>query len=109
MQPIADAGFGEDERGIGGLVAELVAELVDRDAQIVRLVRGVWPPDFLEQLAVCDYLSMVLGQPCQQAVLGRREMCFLPRDEHSPGGQIDRQITGCEDLRAGRLVLSLMP
>jgi len=51
-QPVADAGFGQEEAGSSGIGFDLAAQLGHVDAKVMRLENAVRPPDFFKQLPV---------------------------------------------------------
>ena len=75
---VADAGFGEDEGGVGRVVAELAAEVLDGGADRPHVAGVAPPPDAVEEMPVgqhaageCDAaLRIVDGEVAVRVGLG---------------------------------------
>src|SRR5947199_2959862 len=77
-EPVADAGFGQRELRALGIGLDLLAELADIDAQILRVSELV--PQLLQEEAVGQHLAGVLHQHAQEIVLLRRQFYFALAD-----------------------------
>ena len=77
-EAVADPGLGLDVL-LAGLGFELLAQLADEDAEILRLVGRLRAPDGGEQGAVGDHLAGVAGQVREQIEFLGREMDGLCR------------------------------
>src|SRR5690554_6919969 len=65
---VADAGLGDDELGMGRVFLDLLADLTDIDAQILRVLAMGGAPDFLEDLLVREHLAAVKQEIAEQLV-----------------------------------------
>ena len=68
-QSQADAGFGRDVAGIGGVIAELGAQLGDQDPQVVRVGRVGRAPELAQQLRLGQDPATVPEQQREQSPL----------------------------------------
>jgi hypothetical protein len=99
---VADAGFGADAGGPGGVFFELVAQVGDVDAQVVGGVAGIWAPHTVQDLAVGQDLSGVGHEQAQQGVLDGGEVDDGPAASDDPRGEVDLDgATGEEGLGRG--------
>ena len=75
---------------------DLAAQRGHEDAQVMRLMDNLRPPDFFEQEAMREDFARMMRERRQQLVLQRREMNFFAAREDSASGQVDRQIAVLE-------------
>ncbi len=73
----------------GGIGFDLLAELADENAQVVRLLPIFRAPDTPQQHAVGEHPVWVRGEKLQQGILRRRQMHFLAIDQHATAGDVD--------------------
>src|SRR5262245_19735134 len=66
LQTIADPGLGEQKRGAGRRFLDLLAKLVDENAQVIDLIAVVGPPHGLQELPVRQHLVRVGDEVPQQ-------------------------------------------
>src|SRR5262245_11524227 len=105
LQPIADAGLGQNVFWARGVRLDFVSQLPDIDAQILRVnARG---PKLLEQELMGQYLARVLNQEAQKVVLLGRKLHALAANLNDAPHQVDRSVAKPEN-RALALHLKLM-
>src|SRR5712691_7154376 len=73
-EAVAHATFGEDIARVGGVVLELLAQVVDVQADVVRGVAILGAPDAAEQGLVGHDHAWVRGEVVEQAELGRPQL-----------------------------------
>ena len=61
-EPIAYCWFRQQVAWAGGISFKFVAELTHIDTEILCFRGIVWPPDHLEELALCDHFAGMLNQ-----------------------------------------------
>src|SRR5690349_8811964 len=86
---IADAQLIEQEAWLSGVGFQLAAQVADEGAQVSVFATVVWPPDALEQFAVCQDFSGIAGQFAEEFVFGRSEMHLFAAGAHLAMGEID--------------------
>src|ERR1700754_2392326 len=81
-EAVADAGFGFQPAGGGGVVAELEAKLAHDDAQVVRVLRMRGAPDFAEDLLLADDAAGVTDEQREHREFLARERDGAAVEEH---------------------------
>ena len=71
-EAVADAGFGEEVAGWGGVGFEFVAQVAHVDAQVVAAFGVAGAPDGAQELRGSHHAAGVADQDGEQAVFGRR-------------------------------------
>ena len=100
-EAVADAVLVEDIGGVGGGVAELVAELLDDGAHAIGVVRAPAPPHLSEERLRSDHASPVEREDAQQVELGGRERDFAAGHAHTASAVIDGELPVHERLGHG--------
>jgi len=95
-QAVADAWLGEYQAGLGGFDFQLLAEMGDVNAEVVGLVQGVWPPHFLEDVAMGQDLAGVLDEEAKQGVFrgGQPDLAVVELDQAR--GQVNFEAAGAK-------------
>ena len=91
-EAVADAVLVEDIGGIGGVVAELVAELFDDGAHAIGVVRASVPPHLSEERLRSDHASPVEREDAQQVELGGRERDLAAGHAHVSAAVVDGEL-----------------
>src|SRR6266851_967646 len=103
-EAVAHATFGEDIAWVGGVVLELLAQVVDVQADVVRGVAVLGAPDATEQCLVGNDHARVRGEVVQQPELGRPQLDLLAVFPDFVSVKVDCQaIVDAQDARGGRL------
>src|SRR6476469_9522361 len=100
-EAVADAGLGDEDARAGGVFLQFAAQLVDVDAQILRLVAVFRAPDALEEHPLRQHLARLARQFEEQLPLGRRQMHLRAVARDGPPREIDRDGPRADD-RIGR-------
>ncbi len=74
LEAIADAGFGQDVAGLGGVRFEFLPQVSHVDADIVIALDVTRSPDFAEQVTMRQHLARVAEQQGQEPVFDGRQM-----------------------------------
>src|SRR5712691_1267510 len=90
-EAIAHATFGEDIARVGGIVLELLAQVVDVQADVVRGVAILGAPDAAEQCLVGHDHARVRGEGVEQAELRRPQLDLLAVFPDFVAVKVDRQ------------------
>ena len=87
--PVAETELGGYPRGSGSAIAQLLAKLLDEDADVVRLVGVARPPHAPEEPAVREQLARAQGE------LGLRSLAQVDpsRGELDPQQDVRRAIS----------------
>src|SRR5690349_15361652 len=96
-EPIAYRWFGQQIARAGGISFKFMAELAHINSKIMCFCGILWPPDHLEELALCNHFAGMRDQRGQQFVFDWRQVDFVVGDKHLPAFEIDAQIAECED------------
>ena len=80
-----------------GAGLELLAEVGDVDAEILRLALRFFAPDDAEKLAMSDDLAGILDEDAQEGIFGRSELDLDPVEFHLANGEIDTERSGLKD------------
>src|SRR5216683_4375778 len=103
-EAVAHATFGEDIARVGGVVLELLAQVIDVEANVVRGVAILGAPDATEQGLVGHDHARVRGQVVQQAELRRPQLDLFAVFPHFVSVEVDGQtIVDLHHARGGRL------
>jgi len=106
-ETVPDAAFGQNVGRIGRISFELLAEIVDIEPKVVRLIAVFVPPDLGEQLFVGDHPACVLDKVVEKAELSGAELDQLVVDPYLPSVEVNPQALidtdGLVDRRGGRL------
>ena len=92
---IADARLGDQQLGMVGPCLDLLAQLTDIDAQILRVGMGI-EPDVLQQVAMGQHLAGVNDELRQHVVFARRQPHLGVADAHDAAHQIDAQAAAAK-------------
>ena len=98
LKPIADAGFRQNVLRLCRVGLDLVPELPDIDAEILRV--NACGPKFLEKELMGQNLACVLNQKTQQLILLRRKLHLLAAALDDATHEIDRQVAELENWDA---------
>src|SRR5205085_7747756 len=90
-EPIADRWFRQQVARAGGIGFKFVAKLAHINSEILCFCGILWPPDDLEELALCNYFAGMLDQCDQQLVFDWRQMDFVVGDKHLPAPRPTRR------------------
>src|SRR5581483_8633815 len=96
-EAVADAGLG-DETGAVGVLAQLFAQLVGVDAEVLRLAGGGGAPHLGQDAAVGQHLAGVARQQGEEGELLRREVDGLPADTDPVPRQVDADVADLEHV-----------
>ena len=100
---VADARFGEDVLGIGGVVAEVAAKAFDGGAKRSEVAAIAKAPDTLEEMVVGQGSAGVGGEFSEQAELHGGEAEGAAGNGHGACSVVDGQVAAAiGNLRAGR-------
>src|SRR5215472_2927249 len=89
LVPVADAGFGQQMAGPGGVEFQLAAQPGHVKAQVVGVALVSGSPDFAEQEPGADELARVSGQDLDQPPFGAGEVDGLGSVVHGAPGHVD--------------------
>lgn len=88
-QPVADAGFGLDQRRMRWIGLDLLAKVRDVNAQVLTVFLRFRAPDFAQYLAMRNDSAGVAHEEPQQRVLGGRQLYFLAVARDAAAREID--------------------
>src|SRR4051794_28462711 len=102
FEPVADAPDGDQHRGLGGVVLDLLAQPADVHGH-GRLVAERPAPHLLQQLRTREGGAGVAEQELQQVELAQRQGQLPLAASGLPGGEVENEVPQPEHLtRAGR-------
>src|SRR5262249_13817743 len=97
-EPVSHPRLGEDvARRIFRF--DFFSELIDKDAQVLRLLNALWPPDGLQQHAMGQHLFRMPRHINQQVEFFWGEMYLFSGYGNDSGLQVDMKITNLDGLR----------
>ncbi len=96
MQAVADAWLGEQVARAARVWLDLAAQLADEDAQIVRFILVMRPPDGAQQGAVRDDLAGVDRQIFEYLVFGGGQAHLVAIDGDAAALEVERQPAALE-------------
>ena len=100
---VADAALRQNVLRVRRVFLDLLAQVVDVQPDVVRLVAVLVAPDLRQQLIVRNCPARVLDQVVEQAVLGRAQLDPLAVDDHLAAVEIYAQaVVDLEDRLRGR-------
>src|SRR5581483_1181410 len=97
---VADAGFGEDQPRVGGIVAELAPELAHVDAQVVALAAVALPPHLAQEIVVSEKFARIPDEHLEKRELRPREVDGRPVEAHPPLHEVDLEAVALHDAGA---------
>src|SRR5919108_5158122 len=87
-QPVADARLVADVARVGGIIAELLAQVADVDAEVVRLTLVRRAPHLAQQLRMGDHSSRMLCQEAKNGELLARQPDLDAGEVHAPARDV---------------------
>ena len=88
-EAVTYAALGEDVLGIGRVFLDLLPQVVDVQAHIMRLIPVLVSPDFCQDLVVGNHPAGVLDQVIEQTVLGWPQLDELAIHPHFAAVEVD--------------------
>ena len=85
-----------------GVVAELLAQLTDVDAQVVALGAVLRAPHLAQQQLLGEQLARVAHEQLEQRQLGAREVHRLAVARDAPAREVDLEVVDAHERRRGR-------
>lgn len=92
LETITDPGFGQDEFGLGRILFNFLAQLIDDYSKILGFLSVFGSPNNLKKPPVRDRLAKIGNQMAQDFKLFRRQVDDLPGDGDTARLKIDRQF-----------------
>ena len=77
---VADAGFGEDVGGLGGVFFDLAADVGHVDAEDLVVAAGAGAPELLDEIIICQDLARVQAEQRNQLIFCLLYTSPSPRD-----------------------------
>src|SRR6185369_13926682 len=93
---VADALFGKDVAGLGGIGFDFTAEAGHGDAEVLGFFDVVLTPDLFEHEGMSQDAAGIADESCKQSVFDAGEMDFFAADEDAAGGEVGLEVKDFE-------------
>ena len=98
---VADAGFGEDVGGLGGVFFDLAADVGHVDAEDLVVAAGAGAPELLDEIVVGQDLARVQAEEGDELVLVLGEAGVAAGDVDAVLAVVDGEVGSGEDAGIG--------
>lgn len=99
-EAVSNAKFGDKNARLGGILFDLMAQLANKNAQIMGIMRVASAPNFLQELRVRNDIAGVLCQDLQQPIFLRRQLHSPAVDGNRPRRKVDKEWPCLHDVLA---------